>query len=284
MSDSTITVISATSQADVVTPVSFAAWLLPGGLFLCLALICSLLVWGRPGRSPAQLRQGRLSLLVLAVYAAALFAWEMRDMLCIVGQQCAPWLNWPAIDEPILTLLFAALGRGHEDFWARYTWLGSWQWLTVLTAVVVVYCAIRRRWLTLLTWLFAGAGIGLWIAGLKHWVERPRPEIMLIQETGWSFPSGHSAGSLAVYGVLAWSIHLWARNRGNPWLGVLAWLAALGLTASIGFSRVILSAHFASDVLAGWLLGLAWLGLVLSFHAWDESRSAKNAETAAGQG
>jgi len=67
-------------------------------------------------------------------------------------------------------------------------------------------------------------------------------------ETGFGLPSGHAQHAVSVWGLLA------ARLRRRPvWAGVLAWMALVGV------SRVVLAAHFPSDVLAGWAVGAVWL-------------------------
>lgn len=68
---------------------------------------------------------------------------------------------------------------------------------------------------------------------------------------GYSFPSFHSANSVSVFG----SIAVYARKRWLTWLAVL-------IPFLVGFSRVFVGAHYPTDVLAGWALGLAAVALV----------------------
>ncbi|MDT7704779.1 MAG: hypothetical protein QOG20_386 [Pseudonocardiales bacterium] len=90
--------------------------------------------------------------------------------------------------------------------------------------------------------------------GLKFLYGRPRPPAIdrLITEGGFSLPSGHALGSMAVLGVLA--VVGWSLLRSRSARITLAAVAALG-TAATGCSRVYLGVHWASDVLDGWLLG-----------------------------
>ena len=72
----------------------------------------------------------------------------------------------------------------------------------------------------------------------------------------YSFPSGHAAGSLVSYGLAAFIIATkW------PELALTAWVVAVICSFAIGLSRVYLGAHYASDVVAGWIVG--GIGLVL---------------------
>ena len=83
-------------------------------------------------------------------------------------------------------------------------------------------------------------------------------DIYDMKAQGYSFPSGHSSTAVTAYGTLA-------LGRPRPWL---KWLAVL-LPLLVGLSRVCLGVHYPTDVLAGWVLGLA---VTLS---WGRSRSAR---------
>lgn len=99
----------------------------------------------------------------------------------------------------------------------------------------------------------------------KFIVQRPRPEgFRLIAESGYSFPSGHSMVAMAFYGLLAWMA--WHYER-DPFVRRMS-VAGFGIiVALIGFSRVYLGVHYASDVIAGFCLALAWLALFTTFFA-----------------
>ena len=106
-------------------------------------------------------------------------------------------------------------------------------------------------------WLFLTIAIGrLGIEGLKLVVARPRPPVAdwLDHVTSWSFPSSHSAGTMMTCVALAL---LFGRGDGAV---LLALLAAL----FIGWTRVALGVHWPSDVMAGWGIGLVWMGLAMS--------------------
>jgi len=106
-------------------------------------------------------------------------------------------------------------------------------------------------------WLFLTIAIGrLGIEGLKLVVTRPRPpaEDWLERVSSWSFPSSHSAGTMMTCVALAL---LFGRGDG-------AILVALFAALFIGWTRIALGVHWPSDVMAGWGIGLIWMGLALS--------------------
>ena len=104
-----------------------------------------------------------------------------------------------------------------------------------------------------MAWL--GAEATVW--SLKFAVGRARPVFLDVATAASpSFPSGHAALSLAVYGFLAWAVarHLARRRDRRAVAG-----AAAAIIAAIAFSRLYLGVHYGSDVLAGLLIGGFWL-------------------------
>jgi len=93
-------------------------------------------------------------------------------------------------------------------------------------------------------------------------VVEPEADIYDIAAQGYSFPSGHSTGSAAVYGSLP------RYKKGKKALFVIALIVPL----LVGFSRVVVGAHYPTDVLVGWLVGVAALFIVPWLEAKMPSR------------
>lgn len=99
--------------------------------------------------------------------------------------------------------------------------------------------------------------IGVLNQVLKLIIQRPRPEgFRLIEETGYSFPSGHSMASMAFYGLIIYFIFKYLKNRKLK-IAICTMLALL--IVCIGISRIYLGVHYASDVIAGFVISIAYL-------------------------
>jgi undecaprenyl-diphosphatase len=146
--------------------------------------------------------------------------------------------------------------------------------LSVLILLVAVLLWRRTR-----TWrapgllLIAMTGSAALTYGLKLIVERHRPGILYVLgpvDTSYGFPSGHTLNSAVFFGVLAMLGCARLKSR-RARIGVVA-LAVL-LSLGIGTSRWYLGYHWATDVLAGWLIAISWLAVV-GTGVWAFRRSA----------
>jgi undecaprenyl-diphosphatase len=93
---------------------------------------------------------------------------------------------------------------------------------------------------------------------LKSIYERARPDhgSPIALPHSYSFPSGHAATAVVLYGALGLLLAEQSRSR----LRAVGWFAGAAVLAlAIGASRVLLNVHFVSDVLAGFAVGLTWL-------------------------
>ena len=102
--------------------------------------------------------------------------------------------------------------------------------------------------------------------GLKEFFHRKRPDLPLVRTLdNFSFPSGHALSSFIFCSVLVYLV--WKGGLHTAWKWVLAVLLIL-FSISIGISRIVLRYHYASDVIAGFCLAVAWV----IFSLWLEKK------------
>ncbi|SDY39237.1 undecaprenyl-diphosphatase [Micromonospora pattaloongensis] len=147
------------------------------------------------------------------------------------------------------------------------TRLGGRPIMLWLVAAAVVGLFIRRQPRLAVYLIVTGVGALLLDPSLKLLVGRLRPvvEVPVAHAPGNSFPSGHALGSIVTYGALL--LVFLPLLRG--WSRRAAVALAATVVVAVGVTRIALGVHFVSDVLGGWLLGAAWLGVTAyAFRLW----------------
>jgi membrane-associated phospholipid phosphatase len=143
--------------------------------------------------------------------------------------------------------------------------VGSQAVLLPLVGLVVAALLVRRRFVVAGLLIAAWGGALLLYTLTKDFVQRPRPPSDIwLTDVGrtTSFPSGHATQSLATFLGLA--------LVGAACLPNLRWpgrMLAVAVAAGVGWSRAYLGVHWTTDVLAGWLIATAWVGVVRTLAA-----------------
>lgn len=139
------------------------------------------------------------------------------------------------------------------------TELGGVAFIVLAGVLIFMFCKKIRWFVT-----FDLVGVTVINQAIKHIVRRPRPNVLrLVEEDGYSFPSGHSMVSMAFYGIIIYLVYKNVTNKYLKW--TLITLLSL-LILSIGFSRIYVGVHYFTDVVGGFLLGLAYLIIYINIY------------------
>ena len=227
-----------------------------------------------------------------------------------IAERVAPWgryglrvtllaVAFVLVTVPFATLLFEVIAKGplvRMDA-SVANWMNGWvhRWPALVSALEVVSWFGWPLWLSVT--VMAGAGYALWRGrrrlavylvvtvvggslvdtGVKLAVNRPRPLVDHPLDTafGTSFPSGHAMASTLTYGALLFAFLPMIPRR---WRRV-AVTAAIVMVLAIGCSRLLLGVHFVSDVIGGYVLGLAWLlAASAAFEIWRHEEGLTKVE------
>lgn len=162
-------------------------------------------------------------------------------------------------DDSIAAAIFPLQTVGMIALFRGITELGDGIALAAVSIGVFYLLHLSRTNTVRLALLMSGTYLSMIAA--KLFVGRMRPETLpwLDPFSGFAFPSGHAALATALYGFIA----VLAYRRARTAVGrVLSVVLPLLVILTIGGSRILLSAHYASDVVGGFFLGLFWLSLV----------------------
>lgn len=208
-------------------------------------------------------RQTLVLILALGAAVAATMTWLASETYEAVTEEQGVAL-W---DQPLLDASVDLRSGWLDTAVTAYTDVGGVVGMPVLAVSLMVLLAVRRRsWTPVILVCAAGLGSLLMTIAGKDLVGRTRPPLSLAvppYEHSPSFPSGHTLNAVVIAGVIAYLLVLRRRSRRGRVLTVtLATVFAL----TMGLSRVFLGHHWFTDVLAAWVLGLAWLAVVVTAH------------------
>lgn len=139
--------------------------------------------------------------------------------------------------------------------------------VTLASLLILLFLWKKRKWYSLAI-LISVVGSGATILAGKNIYRVNRPtELSWYPETSFSFPSGHATIAMAFYGLLC---YLLVREQKSMRSRSLVFFTGFFFIFLLGFSRIYLCVHYLSDVAGGYLLGMAWLILGITFVEWKE--------------
>jgi membrane-associated phospholipid phosphatase len=171
------------------------------------------------------------------------------------------------LDLPVLNAAIHLRSPVLNAFATGYTDIAGPIGMPVIAVTgIVILGLLRRSWTPV--FLIAAAGTGsllMTIAG-KDLIGRHRPPLadaVPPYEHSASFPSGHTLNAVVVVGIIAYLLIL---RRHSTHARVLLTCGAGIYAVTVGLSRMYLGHHWFTDVLAAWVLGAAWLTLIITAH------------------
>ena len=170
-------------------------------------------------------------------------------------------------DDAVRYRVYSIRNEKLTMFWKFITHSGDSEIVIMLGIVLLLVKSLRNKYGV--KFAIAALSSTAIYQGMKYIFQRPRPDIALrlIEESGYSFPSGHSMNCLVSYGILAYLILKYCENAR------LAKIFSVGLgliIILIGLSRVYVGVHFPTDVIGGWSLGIAVLvAMMYAFEKFD---------------
>ncbi len=162
-------------------------------------------------------------------------------------------------DNYVYNLISPFICYGLTCFFKFITNFASFSYIIIF--IILLFIFIKNKWIGI---MIAINSVNSSIINkiLKAIFVRPRPNVLrLIKQGGYSFPSGHAMASMTFYGFL---IYLIIKSNINKNIKILLISLLTILILLIGISRIYLGVHYASDILAGYLVSIIYLILFTS--------------------
>ena len=193
--------------------------------------------------------------IMFAVFFSALFIFLFFARMIF-------WDKKDAFDFSVFQLFARYISPVNSNIMQGITFFGSHYFLVAANILLVAYFLFikKHKWYSIKIPVISLSSLLIMVL-LKQIFNRQRPDTPLLDAAmGLSFPSGHAMISLSFYGLIIYLIY---RNAWNKWVkGILISLLTLFIFL-IGVSRVYLRVHYASDVIAGFCIGIMWLFISL---------------------
>ncbi|MFJ8451092.1 phosphatase PAP2 family protein [Aerococcus viridans] len=180
------------------------------------------------------------------------------------------------IDVDFLTVIDQNIGQ-HLYRWGPapfttfvqfFTLIGNAQGIIPLTMIIAgIFYYISRKWQVFLWIVFTIlVGVGAVVNLIKHIIQRTRPSYLthLVDQGGYSFPSGHATGAILAWGTLAFLTWYYFKDKYPKMMPYLIGFTFF-MVVAISASRLYLGVHYLSDIIAGWSIGATWLILCLNY-------------------
>ena len=163
------------------------------------------------------------------------------------------------IDTGIYNLIFKLQSVPATVFMKFMSYLGSATILITLTITILIFSKNKKKSILIAINLVT---VFLLNKLLKVIIGRERPGVLrLVEENGYSFPSGHAMVSMGFYGYIIYLIYKNVKNKKirNIMITILASLIFL-----IGISRIYLGVHYATDIIGAYIIGLIYLYIFIN--------------------
>lgn len=201
---------------------------------------------------------------VLLLCAFSIIAWKVRSGGVTI------------VDEYVKGRVTGLQTESSLTFFRYVTKLGSGIGIVIVLAVSLFFFLKKRYYVAMVIYPLSILSTHLINKGIKSIVKRDRPTINeALEALGYSFPSGHAMLSIVTYGFLAYII---AANVKSVAVKCFVTIVAIVFIVLIGLSRIILSVHYPTDVLAGYCMSGILLIIAIYLHRFYSARFQANEE------
>ena len=208
------------------------------------------------------MRFWEIFILIIAetLLSLALFAAVIAVLVFLIRK---PIRKYKPIDLAVFERIKPSVSQAKNRIMLFITFLGKHQFLVPANLLLIFYFLLiqNQNWFSIRILTIALSSLVLMLL-LKYLFQRKRPLSPLLKAAkGLSFPSGHAIMSVTFYGML---LYILLHTVDIEWLKYLLTIVLVLLILLIGYSRVYLRVHYASDVLAGFIIGILWLWISLA--------------------